>query len=1099
MSDSQPCGCSPPESCGWTLALVEARIPSQIIAFLETDLLPNGGRTYEYALMQTESPEKMADLISSAPANVGEAESLGAKVAKSDRFVADAPPMDGMVAMNPQSGFAVTTPFAGTTTGWVDEALAENTFAFYVFPFEERLGSNHQQPLHLSTDVRLLIKLPVKDRPAAGYSSLAGSWLLPIVAFMDFTNPASSNYWTKLGGTFLRNISANASRWEVSVPAGVYFTAAVARDPLGAIATAYAPGPVVEAPIGGLSAEAASLAIDSAVASGDAGVILGMLNSLTSVEVASNDTAGQAEANAKKFEALKSASEVVQTDAGSLQKFGSVVTEVLKTSGTNGTADAASADQASDALSTVLEAALGATGVDEAAGNALLRSISAVGDSYASVQTGQAEAAAASRAARLEVMTSQLGSAALATTPVGGSATLSSVDDTGKGLEIKVQKEDISTALQNGVTAVGLQIPGDSLGSLAGQRRLQSSGCSTLAVQQTDWVQSNPFGYLNSSIGINQYVTAVSTVKVVEVKQCDSLVTIPDLARPIAMTLALPLRPQSPPEGYVFEPVCARLDPLGQALHTETDAQGWSTSVTSWFLPTSYTATTVECLATTLGGAYAGLFMPVPLATTSTTSTHTVSVTSSVTSTTPPTIAVASSDVGMVAGTSVASIAIVIVIGLCAWQAYAGNVNLKVNLPDAKASCQWMAESVKTAKIGVRPFEKQPCEPRPAWEGAEPSPQAEPAAPGKTDLKHAHRDAEDHFWDWARDLAQSASRSEDALPRGRSFGFGQSVAGTPPSIPRPHFPSLRQSDDKEEYFQSFAQELNDIIGTNMPNMAESPKTPPPPPKRSAESALTPPAPPALPSPESFGRRPSVRSSPLPPPILENAERIDLRVDRAFSDWASDFALCMPPSPTQAKGIPPPPPRRAQAPSALPLPPPRPPGMAGMDSRSSRQPTALPPIAMRENDPHEWNQFSHRPSFAQIQVASTSTNLPKPPPPPAHHQPRPFVPPTPGDNRIPLAPPPLVATPSQAPLPPPRPPPNSTEPHKPITPPVMTRGDHPRLPLVPPSANTMRPRSQLAMPLPKQQPLQPPGVPEGVEHIAMDPSSSRSEESAPTPR
>ena len=72
--------------------------------------------------------------------------------------------MDGMVAMNPQSGFAVTTPFAGTTTGWVDEALAENTFAFYVFPFEERLGSNHQQPLHLSTDVRLLIKLPVKDR-----------------------------------------------------------------------------------------------------------------------------------------------------------------------------------------------------------------------------------------------------------------------------------------------------------------------------------------------------------------------------------------------------------------------------------------------------------------------------------------------------------------------------------------------------------------------------------------------------------------------------------------------------------------------------------------------------------------------------------------------------------------------------------------------------------------------------------------------------------------------------------------------------------------------------------------------------------------------
>ena len=43
-------------------------------------------------------------------------------------------------------------------------------------------------------------------------------------------------------------------------------------------------------------------------------------------------------------------------------------------------------------------------GVDVAAGNALLSSISAVGDSYAAVQTGQAEAAAASRAAKLEVM-----------------------------------------------------------------------------------------------------------------------------------------------------------------------------------------------------------------------------------------------------------------------------------------------------------------------------------------------------------------------------------------------------------------------------------------------------------------------------------------------------------------------------------------------------------------------------------------------------------------------------------------------------------------------------------------------------------------------
>ena len=80
---------------------------------------------------------------------------------------------------------------------------------------------------------------------------------------------------------------------------------------------------------GGLSAAEASAAIDAALQSADPGVILGMLDSLTSVPLAAwigfrggapgeslkmlahhaeaaNDTAGQAEANAKKFEAERS-------------------------------------------------------------------------------------------------------------------------------------------------------------------------------------------------------------------------------------------------------------------------------------------------------------------------------------------------------------------------------------------------------------------------------------------------------------------------------------------------------------------------------------------------------------------------------------------------------------------------------------------------------------------------------------------------------------------------------------------------------------------------------------------------------------------------
>lgn len=37
------------------------------------------------------------------------------------RFLADGPPSGGIVQCTPQSGFAVTTAFSGTTFAWYDE------------------------------------------------------------------------------------------------------------------------------------------------------------------------------------------------------------------------------------------------------------------------------------------------------------------------------------------------------------------------------------------------------------------------------------------------------------------------------------------------------------------------------------------------------------------------------------------------------------------------------------------------------------------------------------------------------------------------------------------------------------------------------------------------------------------------------------------------------------------------------------------------------------------------------------------------------------------------------------------------------------------
>lgn len=1036
-------GCNPPESCGWRLALVESAPPSRIVAILQTSLETNPnrateltlrssefrgqdlvkGRTYEIALLQLGTPAEMDNFELQPAADLQQAELDGVKMAYSNEFIADAPPLAGTVAPNPLSGTAVTTQFTVTATGWVDEDLASLTYAFYTFPLTQNLS--------VAPD---------------GGLAVDGGFQPPEVEWRDSTSPI---HWSKLGGTFQINVSDPESNWQVSMGAGSYFTAVVVRDVLGAISASFALGPLVEVPQGGLTVEQASAAIDSAVASavesGDAGAIMGMLDALVSVPIAANSSeelnAAKKAAQDQQLEALKTASTIVDTDAGSLQRFGGVLTEVLSSGSESGTADVESAAKASEVLSSVLDAAVGAEGVDAAAGSALLGSIAAVGDSYAAATSEMDETSATVRAAELAVMTSKLGNAALATTPVGGSSTMSSVDASGKGLEINVNKESVQEAQSNGVAADGVEIPPAAVGSFAG-RRLQSSSCDTLAVQQTDSVLSNPYSYLNSSLGINRYVLPNATVKVLEIKACDTIVVEQDLNPPVDLTLPLPQLPLVPaPTGFTYEPVCARLG-------TSEQDPDWSTDVTSWVLPTSYGATEIKCQATTAGGAYVGIYVPMPLAGTSTTATKTVSQTSTTTFTVFTTTN-APSDAGLIVGTSLAAVAFVVVIGLCAWQLHAGNV--KVNVPDTKATCQRMADSVKSsvksARVAVAvPFERG--EPKVAWEGREGAPQ-EPA-PSSQEVKQAKSDAEEHFWDWAKDVASASGSGPGSgaatteLPRGPSYGLGQSMGSAGPAIPRPLYPA-KKAEEKEEYFQSFAQELRDIVGSAVPNMIEDspssansiPKTPPPPPppKRSLDPAA-PPRPPPNPPPWSREKKTLAVSLP-PPPAVENAERIDVRVDQAFSDWASDFALCLPPSPSQAKTAPPPPPPPRRSPpqsNNLPLPPPKKPSRPALEER-------------RSSDPHEMNQVSSLRSAAMASDPAPAT-LPKQPPPP----------------------------------------------------PAMDRQTERQMPLLPPSLNT-RPGSQLAMPVPKHLPLQLPARPPGaVDDDNPDQrGSSQGEESSPTPR
>lgn len=204
-------GCNPPESCGWRLALVESAPPSRIVAILQTSLETNPnrateltlrssefrgqdlvkGRTYEIALLQLGTPAEMDNFELQPAADLQQAELDGVKMAYSNEFIADAPPLAGTVAPNPLSGTAVTTQFTVTATGWVDEDLASLTYAFYTFPLTQNLS--------VAPD---------------GGLAVDGGFQPPEVEWRDSTSPI---HWSKLGGTFQINVSDPESNWQVSI------------------------------------------------------------------------------------------------------------------------------------------------------------------------------------------------------------------------------------------------------------------------------------------------------------------------------------------------------------------------------------------------------------------------------------------------------------------------------------------------------------------------------------------------------------------------------------------------------------------------------------------------------------------------------------------------------------------------------------------------------------------------------------------------------------------------------------------------------------------------------------------------------------------
>lgn len=1034
-------GCSVPSTWAWKFILLEDG-PDLIQAFLnttstaQTDLLTlttadfRGdamvpGKSYAYAVLQTSTEEEMISLQLARPENLNQALALGAKAVKSLPFVADGPPSGGLVQSSPQSGYAVTTSFSGTTSAWYDEDASSLTFAYYLLPL--------RQNITLTSD-------------GNGGILVDGTFRPPDVEWLDTRSPI---HWAALGGLFLTNVSdPSASQWEVQMALGSYVMAVVARDRLGAISAAFTPGPLVESPPGGLSPAAAVSSLDSALSSGDETVILGALNAVSSLSLASDDPTEVAQATAKKMEALSSASGVIGSSSESLGQFGDVASNILKSEGSGaGVASAEVADQAAGALGNALDAAT--EGVNPAAAKSLLGAATSVGDSFSS-DTSTSSIAQGARSAQLRVLFSKLGSALLQQVPAGSTSTVSTVEG-GKGTAIAVAKEDAAAAAASGLSSGAAQIPGGGLG--ARLRRLQGDSCSTIAAQSTDFVGSNPFTYLQSSIGQNAYVENSATVTTLEIKRCDSLVRHSNWDPPIALTLPLNAAPGTPPEGYSYEPVCVRLDETS----TDLPKQEWTTDSMTWLLPTSYDATTVECFAATGGGSYAAIYVPVKLEATFTSTTGTTTRTYMTTETSTSIPAIPATDGGMVVGVTLAAVALIVVVSVIGWQCYVGNVKVqKPEMPQkimkqVSENCQRMKDKMRKSKVGIEPS----TEPKEAWE-------SKPQASGR-----AQQDAADHFWDWANDLVKEGQGTPSGPPS-KAFSV-RSKSGSPPHLP-PRFAVPKPSVEKQEYFQNFAQELRDIVSAGMPGMiADSPDSPadivpPPPPKRSVPSA--PPRPP--PSPPPWVRE-SAALSTLPPPMV-NAEKIEVRVDQAFSDWKNDFAVATlgsmgslgsslgsslslaklaPGAPgTPGTEDPPPPPPQPREVKQLPVPPPRP----GRRARAPQSPTRALPSPPGPSGPGPSPGTSPPSAPAASGTEPTLRSTAKAPP-------------------LPVAA--MVGNLPMPPLPP-------------------REASHSSLPLSPPS---FKEGSQLSMAVPKHQPLHPP-LPKGAPIVelpgAMDSGQVESE-------
>lgn len=557
------------------------------------------GQTYSLVLLILPQDSPPPEPVLQGLSTVSAYEALGVSAVFSAAFVADGTPTPGVVAVSPPSGFAVVTSFAISTVAWTDEEPSSLEYAIYRFP----------------------------------QSGPTESWVPPAI---DFEDPQSKTYWSKLGGTLMQNFESSAVLTDIVLPTGTFFFLVRARDSLGAVGTATMPGVEVTVSEQELSPSDLSSAFDSAMTSGDPGAILGTLGAVTSATAAGGNETLKQLAVQESLNALTSVVGIFQPDSAGVTQLGSTISSMVS---------ASSGSMSVDNLFAVLNVTssvigvvrgVGSSGMDGAGGSAMLSSLSSL-NAASSPSSGARWGRTASRSFKeqqalantaIEVA-NQLGTAVAEPMTAGTETTLDGTDASGTGAQMGVSK------------VVSLSAQSSAVSGLSWGGRRLSAPCTDIHIQQTSWIGSNPHAYADPALGevlplargpLNGYVPENATVKILNMEACGEpieyvngdarrlLITLTGSSA-LSVSLTMPSAPGEAEEGYGWDPVCAWFN---------ANTSEWTTEGAEIVGSVNESGGDVTCQASTGGSnmAYTGVWIELLLPTTTTTTTRTTSTTS---------------------------------------------------------------------------------------------------------------------------------------------------------------------------------------------------------------------------------------------------------------------------------------------------------------------------------------------------------------------------------------------------------------------------------------------------------------------------------------